>query len=270
MHERTTPDFSTGFVGLDIFPETSSLVDEEAESIAVNSQHSAGAGSGTEDMLPATVRKDTIFRVRKRGRPRIHDDNSDIACKERRKTQLRIAQRAYRSRKEERIAALSKKVTELEQKLLIYRTLYLGTRSGAVGSVPALDWATQSDLLAGIKAPPMGIDVDMQSPPSMYESETGNIRSMNVASSLQHVSSTELMAEIESRSRASDVSVQSTQFTRDSETAMIMDFSNYCSPSQHAPPTVAIPPDSSYMMLEDVSSYEGWPHINPLPTLPFL
>ncbi|EEA18825.1 hypothetical protein TMatcc_010631 [Talaromyces marneffei ATCC 18224] len=55
---------------------------------------------------------DTNVSKRKRGRPRVLDKDENAA--ERRRTQIRLAQRAYRSRKEATISSLSKRLSELD------------------------------------------------------------------------------------------------------------------------------------------------------------
>ncbi|RAK81747.1 bZIP transcription factor [Aspergillus fijiensis CBS 313.89] len=93
---------------------------------------------------PATPKKQPTNPRRKRGRPRMLDKTTgevdDAATKEpnsrapnqRRKIQIRVAQRAYRSRQQERTALLTRQVHELEQKLLIARNIYLNTHAAAV------------------------------------------------------------------------------------------------------------------------------------------
>ncbi|KAK4654957.1 hypothetical protein QC762_405950 [Podospora pseudocomata] len=53
-------------------------------------------------------------KKRSRGRPRL--DVKDVSPKDRRRTQVRLAQRAYRNRKEEAIQTLEKQVQELKEK----------------------------------------------------------------------------------------------------------------------------------------------------------
>ncbi|RAH49987.1 bZIP transcription factor [Aspergillus brunneoviolaceus CBS 621.78] len=108
---------------------------------------------------PAQPKKQPTNPRRKRGRPRMLDKTTgevdDAATKEvsqllpsqhvkqknktnsrlpnqRRKIQIRVAQRAYRSRQQERTALLTRQVHELEQKLLIARNIYLNTHAAAV------------------------------------------------------------------------------------------------------------------------------------------
>ncbi|KAF3397785.1 hypothetical protein F1880_005998 [Penicillium rolfsii] len=73
--------------------------------------------------------------VRRRGRPNMDDsENGGATRKERRKLQLRQAQRAYRFRKEEQLATLSQKIAELEQKLLTMRELNMSTQAAAMSA----------------------------------------------------------------------------------------------------------------------------------------
>ncbi|GFF52489.1 hypothetical protein IFM61606_06418 [Aspergillus udagawae] len=71
-------------------------------------------------------------KLLKRGRPRI--ERAGETAGERRKEQIRLAQRAYRFRKDLRIAALDQKVVELEQTILAIRDLYLGVHTSVVDS----------------------------------------------------------------------------------------------------------------------------------------
>ncbi|KAL5339673.1 hypothetical protein BJX70DRAFT_363580 [Aspergillus crustosus] len=114
--------------------------------------------------------------LRKRGRPRLLNSKGvEIANKERRKTQVRLAQRAFRERKEEKMSTLSNKVTELEQKLIIARTLYLSTHAAVMSSDFPVDptanpyWRLLHDnlqlLLANteIQSPSSTLDLSMES-----------------------------------------------------------------------------------------------------------
>ncbi|RHZ49499.1 bZIP transcription factor [Aspergillus thermomutatus] len=71
-------------------------------------------------------------KLLKRGRPRI--ERVGETAGERRKEQIRLAQRAYRFRKDLRIAVLDQKVAELEQTILAIRDLYLGMYTSVVDS----------------------------------------------------------------------------------------------------------------------------------------
>ncbi|GFF59190.1 hypothetical protein IFM46972_11314 [Aspergillus udagawae] len=71
-------------------------------------------------------------KLLKRGRPRI--ERAGETAGERRKEQIRLAQRAYRFRKDLRIAALDQKVVELEQTILAIRDLYLSVHTSVVDS----------------------------------------------------------------------------------------------------------------------------------------
>ena len=60
---------------------------------------------------------------KQRGRPRL--DTRDETAADRRRTQIRLAQRAYRRRKETTISALSKRVSELEGTISLMNTTFL-------------------------------------------------------------------------------------------------------------------------------------------------
>ncbi|GAQ08517.1 hypothetical protein ALT_5838 [Aspergillus lentulus] len=71
-------------------------------------------------------------KLLKRGRPRI--DRAGETAGERRKEQIRLAQRAYRFRKDLRITELAQKVAELEQTIVAIRDLYLSVHTSVVDS----------------------------------------------------------------------------------------------------------------------------------------
>ncbi|EFR02847.1 hypothetical protein MGYG_05848 [Nannizzia gypsea CBS 118893] len=79
--------------------------------------------------------------TKKRGRPRV--DCPDRTAAERRRTQIRLAQRAYRMRKETAISSLTQRVTELEANMQEMREAFLAfndeaVRSGALSAYPRL------------------------------------------------------------------------------------------------------------------------------------
>ncbi|KAL3466937.1 hypothetical protein BJX64DRAFT_284087 [Aspergillus heterothallicus] len=195
-HEEAAIDPSMQLWSPDLFPEYLSFLDDSTvESLEINNKQSPDTEQNTQDSPPGADAAEPALKARKRGRPRVlDDDGSDAATKERRKIQLRIAQRAYRSRKEERIATLSKKVTELEQKVLIYRALYLGTRSAVAGSGFPIEWATQADLMAGIEAQTLAPSVGMQSAAFMPDPEAAAMRARNNNALAQHMASTYAMS----------------------------------------------------------------------------
>ncbi|KAI9038124.1 bZIP transcription factor [Aspergillus affinis] len=82
------------------------------------------ASTGTDALKPET-------KHRRRGRPRMNE--SEEMANDKRKRQIRLAQRAHRSRKEERMSFLESKVTELEQKMANIRRLCLGIRAAVEG-----------------------------------------------------------------------------------------------------------------------------------------
>ncbi|GIJ81628.1 hypothetical protein Asppvi_000127 [Aspergillus pseudoviridinutans] len=82
----------------------------------------------TPEPSPATNNS----KLLKRGRPRI--ERAGETAGERRKEQIRLAQRAYRFRKDLRISELDQKVAELEQTVLAIRDLYLSVHTSVVDS----------------------------------------------------------------------------------------------------------------------------------------
>ncbi|KAL9103611.1 MAG: hypothetical protein Q9163_001375 [Psora crenata] len=86
-----------------------------------------------------------------RGRPRI--DAQDQSATERRRTQIRLAQRAYRARKESTIAFLNKKVAALEaamadMNLTFHEFEQMATQSGSLEAGLADELRRTSDCLA--------------------------------------------------------------------------------------------------------------------------
>ena len=78
---------------------------------------------------------------KQRGRPRL--DTQDETAADRRRTQIRLAQRAYRHRKETTISALKKKVADLENTIVTLNNTYTELHdnlidSGLFNSKPAL------------------------------------------------------------------------------------------------------------------------------------
>ncbi|EEQ33286.1 conserved hypothetical protein [Microsporum canis CBS 113480] len=97
-----------------------------------SSRQKGGQESGAESMTN---------EIKKRGRPRV--DCPDKTAAERRRTQIRLAQRAYRMRKETAISSLSQRVTELETNMQEMREAILALnneamRSGALSLYPRL------------------------------------------------------------------------------------------------------------------------------------
>ncbi|EAW10830.1 bZIP transcription factor [Aspergillus clavatus NRRL 1] len=107
---------------------------------------------GQSPEIQETVESEPLMdtpKLLKRGRPRI--DRSAETAGERRKEQIRLAQRAYRFRKELRIAVLDQKVAELEQTITAIRDLYLSMHnavfdSGVALSHPFLSQSLQKSL----------------------------------------------------------------------------------------------------------------------------
>ncbi|PLB53932.1 hypothetical protein P170DRAFT_460232 [Aspergillus steynii IBT 23096] len=86
---------------------------------------------------------------RRRGRPRIHE--SEEMANDKRKRQIRLAQRAHRSRKEEKMLFLETRVAELETKMSDIRRLCLNLSTafdtGILPACPSLLQPLQNDLL---------------------------------------------------------------------------------------------------------------------------
>ncbi|KAL4863552.1 hypothetical protein BDV12DRAFT_201975 [Aspergillus spectabilis] len=121
--------------GTDTFGHYLSQINGSVEDVEVASPQLEDEGSNSKVSSSKPGKANPASGTRKRGRPRKTDCHGrEVATKEKRKYQIRMAQRAYRSRKEEKLAMLSKRVTELEQKLLIVRGLYLSTHAAIIGS----------------------------------------------------------------------------------------------------------------------------------------
>ncbi|MCJ1287651.1 hypothetical protein MMC26_007003 [Xylographa opegraphella] len=73
----------------------------------------------------------------KRGRPRV--DPQDQSAAERRRTQIRLAQRAYRERKETTISELEQRVVDLQQTVSSMNQAFLGYNQKAL-SLGIVDW----------------------------------------------------------------------------------------------------------------------------------
>ncbi|KAL2039285.1 hypothetical protein N7G274_007953 [Stereocaulon virgatum] len=93
--------------------------------------------------------------TRQRGRPRL--DNRDQTATERRRTQIRLAQRAYRQRKETTISGLNRRVTSLESTIEDMNKAFLefsekAFAAGIQKGAPALakQLALTADLISGL------------------------------------------------------------------------------------------------------------------------
>lgn len=80
--------------------------------------------------LPANDQEDTADSKRQRGRPRL--DTQDETAADRRRTQIRLAQRAYRHRKETTISALKNKVSALQDTIDQMNKTFLDLRDNMV------------------------------------------------------------------------------------------------------------------------------------------
>ncbi|EED23785.1 hypothetical protein TSTA_071810 [Talaromyces stipitatus ATCC 10500] len=143
--EDTSKELPFPSWGSDSAYDYPSLLDEAVESLEIASPTSTENGSQKFDSPPEAGATKPVCKSRKRGRPRlIRDDRREADLKERRKDQLRLAQRAYRSRKEDQITMLNKKVADLEQKLFLLRNLYLNTCATSMNSDVLREWPTNS------------------------------------------------------------------------------------------------------------------------------
>ncbi|MCJ1248106.1 hypothetical protein MMC30_005321 [Trapelia coarctata] len=84
----------------------------EADMVPTQS-HAKKPAKRTRRKSPKSPESEEAGQKGKRGRPRV--DTQDESAVERRRTQIRLAQRAYRERKETTISALEKRVAELQQ-----------------------------------------------------------------------------------------------------------------------------------------------------------
>ncbi|PYH45899.1 bZIP transcription factor [Aspergillus saccharolyticus JOP 1030-1] len=147
LHELSSPSPSIEFV-----QSSSHATDEEYTTPSTTTKTAPRSRQTPQKPNSASTRtKSKLNTTRKRGRPRIAatkttspdtttpgEGDDDAASKERRKLQIRVAQRAYRSRQQERIAHLQQQVHELEQRLLIARNIYLSTHHAAAGEASPL------------------------------------------------------------------------------------------------------------------------------------
>src|SRR5271168_5078533 len=115
---------------------------------------------------------------KQRGRPRL--DTQDETAADRRRTQIRLAQRAYRHRKETTISALKKRVSELERTIEKMNKSFLefhdnAINSGLVHSKPSLARQlkdTTEEVLSLAK--PASIDSDHEEAANIAELERSN------------------------------------------------------------------------------------------------
>ncbi|KAL3478472.1 hypothetical protein BJX99DRAFT_104450 [Aspergillus californicus] len=184
---QAPPEVAMPAWGSDLFNDYLSFLNDSVENLDVTSPSSTDKESNSQ--TPSTS-----IKKRKRGRPRILDgNNADVATKERRKAQIRVAQRAYRSRKEEKTVGLSNKVMELEQKLLIVRGLYLSTHAAVISAGLPLDCGINSKLLhenlqlllanTELEDPTAASSPATESPPTLPNTELYSLLLNNVPSS---------------------------------------------------------------------------------------
>lgn len=111
---------------------------------------SRGRQSTTDEVLRNKLSLDGVHGIRQRGRPRLdtRDETATEVCppiyercvpskltlQQRRRTQIRLAQRAYRQRKETTISALSKKVAALESSIEKMQDTFLEFNDKAIAS----------------------------------------------------------------------------------------------------------------------------------------
>ncbi|KAL2816703.1 hypothetical protein BJX63DRAFT_387135 [Aspergillus granulosus] len=134
-----------------LFTDYMSLMNMPIHTLDITSPQSTDADEDIatpgQTPSPKSTKSGSKSEPRKRGRPKMLDeDGGEVASKERRKVQVRQAQRAYRSRKEEQMTVLSRKVADLEQRLLIVRGLYLSTHAAVMSTGLLVDYSANPSL----------------------------------------------------------------------------------------------------------------------------
>ncbi|KAI9815835.1 MAG: hypothetical protein M1832_005249 [Thelocarpon impressellum] len=115
--------------------------DDEPQEARTRSPPTPRASAGKKSRTGSYGSEEDNAIKRSRGRPRL--DTRDENASDRRRTQIRLAQRAYRMRKETTISSLKKRVTELESSVDEMNRSFLdfnddAIRSGIVQLRPAL------------------------------------------------------------------------------------------------------------------------------------
>ncbi|KAB5518863.1 hypothetical protein GE09DRAFT_1230312 [Coniochaeta sp. 2T2.1] len=109
--------------------KTTAVVDVAA--VAQESQHDGPARKRRKTASPDAGGEDAEEKKRSRGRPRL--EPKDETAQDRRRTQIRLAQRAYRNRKENAIQTLERRVQELKDTNEEMNNAFLRLHDYAVG-----------------------------------------------------------------------------------------------------------------------------------------
>ncbi|RDW78860.1 bZIP transcription factor [Aspergillus mulundensis] len=121
------------------------VLDNDNLSSTDSSVQSTGTELSATAQMPAqrSSRTSAAEPTRKRGRPRKLIDDAGVNPEERRRTQVRMAQRAYRSRKEASVSSLKNRINQLETAMKQISTAVISfgddlVRSGALDTHPDL------------------------------------------------------------------------------------------------------------------------------------
>ncbi|KAI9805987.1 MAG: hypothetical protein M1825_000601 [Sarcosagium campestre] len=114
---------------------------DSSESSKSKESHESKTSAGPGRNAKRSRSDDQMSEKRQRGRPRL--DGQDQSAIDRRRTQIRLAQRAYRNRKEETIASLQGRVSDLQKNLEEMKACFIAfkdfaTDSGIADSMPAV------------------------------------------------------------------------------------------------------------------------------------
>ncbi|KAL4947238.1 hypothetical protein BDW69DRAFT_178845 [Aspergillus filifer] len=142
-------------------------------------------GNSDASALSASTAKNRASKpaepARKRGRPRILIKDASVNPEERRRTQVRMAQRAYRSRKEANVSQLKERINQLETAVKQMSTSVISfgddlVRSGALDSHPELLKPLGNTVQACLALPVLPYsDTDYQ----MHDLSGSNLRQRN-------------------------------------------------------------------------------------------
>ncbi|KAL4754360.1 hypothetical protein BDW72DRAFT_200835 [Aspergillus terricola var. indicus] len=125
------------------------LVDNDNQSSTDSGNQHTSADESTTATVPAPAPRPRPSKqrgsepARKRGRPRKLIEDGGLNAEERRRTQVRMAQRAYRSRKEASVSSLKERIGQLEAAMKQISTAVISfgddlVRSGALDTHPEL------------------------------------------------------------------------------------------------------------------------------------
>jgi hypothetical protein len=121
------------------------LEDEEILNSANVSRRHIDDNPSPKKKLRRSPKSDEEDSKKQRGRPRL--DTQDETAADRRRTQIRLAQRAYRHRKETTISALKKRVSELERTIEKMNKSFLEFHDNAIDSGLVLSKPTLAQQL---------------------------------------------------------------------------------------------------------------------------